>query len=196
MIWSIDMFYSTSDFSRGIYILYNNEPHEIIDYSYHKPGKGASIVRTKLKNLITKSSLSRTFRSGDKLERADLYEKTVQFTYKDGKSFFFIDTENFEEFSLSYKKVGDNHKFLSENMEMKMQFFNEAALNIELPNHISLKVTESHSIKAGNTVGHANKEVLLETGFVCIVPIFIKTGDIIKIDTRTSLYISKENQKH
>ena len=183
--------YTTSDFRRGMKIMYNDEPYEIIEFHHHKPGKGAAIVRTKLKNLMTGIISDPTFRSGDKFHRPEIEEKEGQFLYCADNIYYFMDPASFEQYEVSQKVLGDANNFMSENLVVELLFFEQKALSIQLPNHVLLVITECDPAVKGDTVSGATKAALLSTGFNCQVPLFISTGETIKIDTRTGQYVER-----
>lgn len=182
---------TTSEFRRGARILYQNDPYEIVEFEHHKPGKGAAIVRTRLKNLINGLTTDPTFRSGDKFERPDLNEKEVQFLYETDGIYHFMDPESFEQFEVTKKVLGDAVKFLIDGMPVSLLFYQGRAINIEVPNHVVLVVTECDPAVRGDTVSGATKVAKFQTGFTCQVPLFVNEGDKIRIDTRTASYVER-----
>ena len=182
---------STSDFRRGMRIMYQNDPFEIVDFEHHKPGKGAAIVRTRLKNLISGLTNDPTFRSGDKFERPDLNEKEVQFLYETDGIYHFMDPVSFEQFEVPAKTLGDAKRFLIDGISVSLLFFSGRAINIGLPNHVVLQVVECDPAVRGDTVSGATKSAKFQTGFACQVPLFVNEGDNIRIDTRTAQYVER-----
>ena len=183
--------YGTGDFKKGLRILLNNEPYSIIDFEHFKPGKGNQFTRTKLKNLITGTNLDKTFKSGEKVAIPDVEYQDFSFLYKD-TSFHFMNESSYEQISLSSELLGENQNYLLEGMRVKACLFNEKVVSIELPVTLNLKVKYTEPGFKGNTVsGGATKPATLETGLVVQVPLHIKEGDCLKIDTRTSAYIEK-----
>jgi len=182
---------TTSDFRRGMRILYQNVPYELVDFEHHKPGKGAAIVRTRLKNLITGLTTDPTFRSGDKFERPDLVEKEVQYLYETDGVYHFMDPESFEQFEVPVKVLGDARRFLIDGMVVSLLFYQAKAINIEVPNHVVLEVVECDPAVRGDTVSGATKSAKFQTGFTCQVPLFVNEGDKIRIDTRTGQYVER-----
>lgn len=182
---------TTSDFRRGMRILFQNVPYEITEFEHHKPGKGAAIVRTRLKNLITGLTMDPTFRSGDKFERPDLNEKEVQFLYETDGIYHFMDPESFEQFEVPKKVLGDATKYLIDGMVVFLLFYVGKAINIEVPNHVVLEVVECDPAVRGDTVSGATKNAKFQTGFTCQVPLFINEGDKLRIDTRNGQYVER-----
>jgi elongation factor P len=183
--------YSTSDFRRGMRIMFQNEPYEIVEFEHHKPGKGAAIVRTRLKNLITGFTTDPTFRSGDKVDRPDLNERDVQFLYMSDDVFHFMDPVSYDQFEVPVKVLGQTANFLVDGMPVSLLFYNGKPINIEIPNNVVLQVVECDPAVRGDTVSGATKPAKLQTGFSCQVPLFVNTGDKIKIDRRTGQYIER-----
>lgn len=183
--------HSTSDFRRGLRIMYQNEPYEIVEFEHHKPGKGAAIVRTRLRNLITGLTVDPTFRSGDKVERPDLNERDAQFLYTSEGVFHFMDPQSYDQFEVPVKTLGDAAHFLVDGMAVSLLFYQGKAITIEIPNHVVLQVAECDPAVRGDTVSGATKPAKLQTGYTCQVPLFVNEGDKVKIDTRTGNYIER-----
>ncbi len=183
--------YSTSDFRRGLRILYQNIPYEITEFQNHNPGKGASIVRTRLRNLITGLTIDPTFRSGDKVEQPDLDERDTQFLYAGDDVYHFMDPVSFEQFEVPASTLGDTAHFLVDGLPTKLLFFQGKAITAEVPNHVVLEVTECDPAVRGDTVSGATKPATFNTGHSCHVPLFINMGDKIRVDTRTGDYIER-----
>lgn len=185
--------YSTSDFKKGLAIMYQGEPYRIVECEHHKPGKGAAIVRTKLENLVTGIRADPTFRSGDKVDRPDLEERNGQFLYESEGSYHFMDPASFEQFEVGPSVIGDQKNFMMENMEVQLLFYKGRVISIDLPNHVVLLITECDPAARGDTVSGATKPAKVSTGYVCQVPLFVNEGDKIRIDTRTGEYIERAN---
>ncbi len=185
----------TSDFKKGLKLLIENEPYNLIDFQHTKPGKGNAFTKTKLKNLITGSNLERTFKSSDKFEIPDVEYKTVSFLYSDKTGYHFMDQVNYEQFALLEKDLSPKHLYLKENDEVTMLFFNERAIGIELPNTVTLLVTQTDPGFKGNTVTNTYKPATMETGCVVQVPLHTKIGDLLKIQTENGKYLERINLK-
>lgn len=183
--------HSTSDFKKGLAILYQGEPWEIIDCQHHKPGKGAAIVRTRLRNLLTGISSDPTFRSGEKFAVPDLEERNAQFLYESENEYHFMDPVSFEQFSVNSQTIGDNKNFMYENMEVALLFYQGKAISIKVPNHVVLTVIECDPAVRGDTVSGATKPAKLSTGYSCQVPLFVNLNDKVRIDTRTGEYLER-----
>ena len=183
--------YSTSDFRRGLRIMFQNEPYEIVEFEHHKPGKGAAIVRTRLKNLITGLTTDPTFRSGDKVERPDLHEREVQFLYMTDGIFHFMDPASYDQFEVPEKVLGEAAHFLVDGMAVSLLFYKGKAVNIEIPNHVVLQIVECDPAVRGDTVSGATKPAKMQTGYMVQVPLFVNEGDKVKIDTRSGQYVER-----
>ena len=185
------MYYSTSEFRKGLKIEYKGEPYIIVDFLHVKPGKGGAFVRTKLKNLLTSNVLEETFRSGEKVRIPDLDEKKMQYIYESDGSFCFMDTKSFEQYFLTEKQLGEACGFLKENVSVKALFFAKKPIAIELPNFVNLSVVRTDPGLKGDTASGGTKPATIETGEVIQVPLFINEGDVIKVDTRKREYIER-----
>lgn len=183
--------YSTSDFRRGLRIIFQNEPYQIIDFEHHKPGKGASIVRTRLKNLITGFTIDPTFRSGDKVDVPDLLDREVQFLYKISNIYNFMDPLTYDQFEVDAKVLGSDAQFLTEGLNISLLFYNGNPISLEMPKSVILDVVECSPAVRGDTISGATKPAKFQTGHTCQVPLFINEGDKVKIDTRTGNYIER-----
>lgn len=183
---------STSDFKKGLKVEFKGEPCEIVDFQHVKMGRGGAIVRTKLRNLKTGAVLEETFRSGEKLEKAGLEEKTMQYLYYQDDRYYFMDLETFEQIPLSADQLDDAKSFLKENMNVKILYHKELPISVEIPTFVELVVTKTAPAGfKGDTASGGGKPATLETGAVVRVPFHINEGDTIRIDTRTSEYIER-----
>lgn len=183
--------YDTSDFKKGLKVLIESEPYTIVDFQHVKPGKGNQFTRTKLKNLITGTNLERTFKSGEKFGVPDVMYRDMSFLYKDDHGFNFMDKSNYEQLTLSTELVSDSANYLVENLEVKICFFNDRAVGIEVPKSVNLKVTQTDPGFKGNTVTNTTKPATLETGYVVQVPLHINIGDTLKINTIDGIYVER-----
>ena len=180
---------STNDFHTGLTIELDGDIYMVIDFQPVKPGKGAAFVRSKLKNLRSGSTTERTFRAGEKVPRALIERKEMEYLYASGEEYIFMDTESYEQISLSRETLGDNLKYLKENMHLNILLFKGEILGLELPNSVELKVVETEPGFKGDTAAGGSKPAKLETGLVVQVPFFINEGDVLRIDTRTGEYL-------
>lgn len=184
----------TSDFKKGLKLLIDNEPYTISDFQHIKPGKGNQFTRTKLKNLITGSNLERTFKSGEKFEIPDVEYTDMTFLYNDDDGFHFMNQESFDQVKLSLEDIQPKNLYLLENQSVTMLFFNERAIDIELPKTVVLKVTQTDPGFKGNTVTNTYKPATMETGCVVQVPLHISEGNNLKIDTEEGKYLERVNK--
>ena len=182
---------STSEFRKGAKVEFKDAPYEIIDFQHVKMGRGGAIVRTKLRNLKTGSIIEETFKAGEKLKKPDLEERSMQYLYKQDVSFFFMDTENYEQLPLTADQLGDAKKFIKESMEVKALFYSGSLITVELPIFVELTITKTDPGFKGDTASGGNKPALLESGTTVKVPFHLSEGDVIKVDTRTSEYIER-----
>lgn len=183
--------YEVSDFRNGLKILVDGEPYVITYFQHVKPGKGNAFTRTKIKSLISGRTLEPTFKSGEKFERPDVDERAMQFLYKEGDSYVFMDNRNYEQVNIPEEGLGDSKYFIKENLDVYVLFFNGRAIGITPPRSIDLKVTKCDPGVRGDTVSGAMKPATLETGYTLNVPLFVNEGDLLKIDTVTGEYLSR-----
>ncbi len=184
---------STSDFKRGLKLLIDGEPYTIVEFQHHKPGKGNSVTRTKMKHLITGNNLEKTFKSGEKFGIPDVEYTDMKFLYSDESGFHFMNSENFEQLDMDPSIIGDAKYYLLEDMEVKICFFNERAVGLEVPKTVNLKVAQTDPGLKGNTVSNTTKPATLETGLVVHVPLHISEGDLLKINTEEAKYMERVN---
>ena len=187
--------YDLSDFKKGLKILIEGQPYTVVDFQHVKPGKGNQFTRTKLKHLLNGSNLERTFKSGEKFEVPDVAFKDMNFLYKDEAGFNLMDQSSYEQVSLNPELVGDDANYLTENLQVKVVFFNDRAVGIEVPKSVNLKVTQTDPGFKGNTVSNTFKPATLETGYVVQVPLHIAEGDLLKINTTDGSYVERVNLK-
>jgi elongation factor P len=181
----------TSQFRNGLKIELDGEPYVIIFFQHVKPGKGGAFVRTKVRNLKTGKVLDRRFRSGERVEEADVEERRMQFLYLDGDQLVFMDNDSYEQTPFSAEQVGDARKFLKENLDVDVVFWRGRPINIELPNFIEARITQCEPGEKGDTASNVTKPAVLETGAVVQVPLFIKEGEMIRVDTRSGEYVER-----
>ena len=183
----------TSRFRNGVKIELDGEPFVIVYFQHVKPGKGGAFVRTKVKNLKSGRVLDRRFRSGEKVEEADVEQRKMQFLYRDGDQLVFMDNDTYEQTPFSVEQVGDARKYLQENLDVDVVFWRGQPLNIELPAFINARITHCDPGVKGDTAQGATKPATLETGAVVQVPLFIKEGETVRVDTRTGEYVERVN---
>ncbi len=182
---------SAGDFRNGITIEYENSIYQIIEFQHVKPGKGAAFVRTKLKNIISGGVVEKTIRPTEKCPQARIDRKDMQYLYEDGDLYYFMDTESYDQVGLNADKVGDSLKFVKENEMVKVCSHNGNVFAIEPPLFVELTITDTEPGFKGDTATGASKPATVETGATVSVPLFVNTGDVIKIDTRTGEYLSR-----
>jgi elongation factor P len=182
---------STAEFKNGAKIEIEGEPFIIVEFQHVKPGKGGAFVRTKLKSLKSGNIMDRTYRSGEKLDTPNLEEKTMQYLYATGEEYHFMDTETYEQISLSAAQLGDSVKWLKENMNLQMLYHNGNPINIEVPMFLELKVVQTDPGVRGDTASGGKKPATLETGAIVMVPLYLEEGEVIKVDTRTNEYLER-----
>ena len=180
--------YQPTDLKKGVVCQLDGKPYRVIEYSQKVMGRGGSIVNVKLKNLIDGSVIPKTFKGQDKIERAEVSNKAVQYLYSDDAMFYFMDPETFEQFELGVDLVDTATNYLKEGDMLNLQFFGAKVINVELPKNLYLEVTYTEDVVKGDTTSSVLKEATLETGLAVKVPAFIKTGDIISVDTATGEY--------
>ncbi len=183
----------TNSIHKGTVLKLEGNLWATIEFQHVNPGKGGAFVRTKLKNVTTGSIMEKTFRSGDKVEDAQIEERKATFQYQD-EMFHFMDVQNFETYSLPEDVVGTDKQWMKENMEVSIELYEGRPITLMLPNFVIMKVTTSENWVKGDTVSGSLKPVIVETGASVSVPLFIKQDELIKIDTRSGEYIERVNK--
>lgn len=183
--------YSTAEFKKGLKIELDGVPYAIADFQHVKPGKGGAFVRTKLKSLLTGRVLDQTFRSGEKVKRPDLMEREMQYLYREGDTFCMMDNETYEQIMITEDQVGEARLFLTENLDVKILFFNQQPVAVDLPLFVQLEVAQTEPGVKGDTAAGGTKPATLESGVTIQVPLFISEGERVKVDTRTGTYIER-----
>jgi len=183
---------STAEFKKGLRIVFDGNPYTIVDFQHVKPGKGGAFVRTKLKHMRLGKVIDNTFRSGEKVELVDFEEKHMQFLYRDDR-YNFMDTETYEQVSLSADEVGDAREYLRENTEVDVLYIAGSPAGVELPNFVELAIARTDPGVRGDTAQGGTKPATLETGAVVQVPLFVKEGERIRVDTRSGEYFERVN---
>lgn len=184
--------YQTTDFRKGLKIELEGKPYLIVEFQHVNPGKGSAFVRTRLRNLETGQVIERTFKAGvDTVETPDMEEKEMEFNYSDPEGFHFMDQVTFEMVHLTNDQVGDNKNYLQEGIKVFILYYNARPISIELPNFVNLKVVQTDPGLKGDTAAGGFKKAILETGLQVNVPLFIKEGETLKIDTRSGEYLER-----
>ncbi|MGI6405234.1 MAG: elongation factor P [Syntrophaceticus sp.] len=182
---------STNDLRTGLTIDVDGEVYSVVEFQHVKPGKGAAFVRTKLKNMRTGRVVEQTFRAGEKVNRAHIERKEMQYLYREAESIVFMDNETYEQVSITEDQLGDNINYLQENMNIFVLIYNGELMGIDLPHSVELKVATTEPGVRGDTASGATKSATLETGLVIQVPLFVDEGDIVKVDTKTGEYLER-----
>lgn len=185
---------SVTDFKTGLTIEIDNDLYTVIDFMHVKPGKGSAFVRSKLRNIRTGYTVERTFNANEKVEPARIDFRDMQYLYKSGDDYTFMDSENYEQLTIPESKMGDAPKYLKENMQVEIQKFHNEILGVQLPNAVELEVVATDPSFKGDTATGGTKPATLETGAVVNVPFFIEVGDVLQVDTRTNQYLKRANK--
>lgn len=184
--------YRTTDFRKNLKLEVEGKPYVIVDFQHINPGKGSAFVRTKMKNLETGQMLERTFKAGvDTFNVPDVEQREVEYNYADGEGYHFMDQTTFESIQLNPDQVGDSKYYMQEGIKIELLFYNGRPIAIELPNFVNLKVTQTDPGLKGDSAAGGMKKAILETGLQVSVPLFIKEGEVLKIDTRTGEYVER-----
>lgn len=182
---------SVNDFKTGMTIKVNDDIWQVIDFQHVKPGKGAAFVRSKLRNMRTGTIQDKTFRAGEKVERAHIESHSMQYLYSSGDTHTFMDNHTFEQIEMQTSQIEYELNFLKENMNVNIVMYEGETLGIQLPNTVELTVTETEPGLKGDTQSGGSKPATLETGYTVQVPLFINQGDTLVIDTRSGEYTSR-----
>lgn len=177
-----------TNLKKGTVFQWEGEPFRVVDYNQKVMGRGGSIVNVRVKSLLSGKVLEKTFKGNEQLDSADVTTQAVQYLYNDGSTFFFMNEESFNQFEVPADLVGDGAGYIKEGDRVQLQFFNERAINVELPKNVPLKVTYTEGAVKGDTSSSITKNATLETGLTIKVPAFIKQGDVISVDTATGAY--------
>lgn len=184
---------SVNDFKTGLTIEVDNDIWQVMEFQHVKPGKGAAFVRSKLRNLRTGVIQEKTFRAGEKVSRAHIERRKMQYLYASGEQHAFMDSETFEQIEFSSSQIEYELNFLKENMEVQVISYESEMIGVELPNTVELEVVDTEPGIKGDTVSGGSKPATLETGYTVQVPLFINQGDKLIIDTRSGEYVSRAN---
>jgi elongation factor P len=182
---------STNDFKTGVTVEIDGDAWQVVEFQHVKPGKGAAFVRAKMRNLCTGAVVERTFNAAERLPNAEVVRREMQYLYASDDMYVFMDNETYEQIELNKDQLGNAINFLKENMNVKINSFNDRILGVELPNTVELKVVETEPGIKGDTATGGSKNATLDTGYVVKVPLFINEGDVLRIDTRTGEYIER-----
>jgi elongation factor P len=180
-----------NDLRKGVTFTLDGQLYKVLEYSHNKPGRGNATIRTKCVNLKTGVNAERTFQSGDRVQDIRLDHRQAQYLYNDGHLYYFMDMVTYEQTPLTADALGDNINYLKENLEVKLTFYEELPIDIELPAAVDLKVVDSEPGVRGDTASAANKLATTESGLKVQVPLFVNVGDTIRVDTRAGNYITR-----
>jgi elongation factor P len=180
---------SITDLKKGTLFQWEGQPFRVIDYKQKVIGRGGSIVNVRIKSLLSGGKvLEKTFKGNEQIDSADITSQTVQYLYNDGSTFFFMNEKSFEQFEVPADLMEDSAGFIKEGDSIQLQFFNNRPISVELPKNVPLKVTYTENAVKGDTSTSITKDAKLETGLTIRVPAFIKTGDVVSVDTATGAY--------
>jgi elongation factor P len=183
--------YDTSDIRKGLKVRMDGQPYVVVEHQFVKPGKGQAFTRTRLKNMISGSVLDRTFKSGEKLEKADLEERQMQYLYPEGDGRVFMDTQSYDQIRLTEEQLAENVHYLLDGTMVDVLFYEGKPIDIKPPMFVELRVAETEPGFKGDTSSGATKSAKLETGLSINVPLFVNEGDVLKVDTRTVSYVER-----
>lgn len=182
---------NSSDLKKGLKVLVEGEPYDIIECNFVKPGKGQALYKLKLRNLLKGTIIAPTYRSGDSLEQADVRKSNGSYLYRDADGFIFMEDETFDQHTISTEKLGDVAKFLLDGAKCELLFYNDQLIGVDPPAHVIMEVTYTEPAARGNTTANVTKPATVETGAEVQVPGFIDQGEKIKVDARTGAYIER-----
>ncbi|HIE39461.1 MAG TPA: elongation factor P [Anaerolineae bacterium] len=175
----------------GVTFTMDGQLYKVLEYQHYKPGRGKAIIRTKLRNLRTGATIQHNFLSGDRVEDIRIERRGVQYLYNDGDLYHFMDTETFDQMALSAAALAEQARYLKEGMELVIAVYEGQPLEVELPTAVDLEVVDAEMAVAGDTATGATKKATLETGLEVQVPLFVQTGDVVRVDTRTGQYVTR-----
>ena len=184
-----------NELRKGVTFENDGNLFKVLEYHHNKPGRGSATIKIKARNLLTGSNIEKTFNSGERVQDVRLEYHNAQYLYHDEAFYFFMDNENFEQYPLESEVLEDSINFLKENMDVKITFYNEKAIDVELPLSVDIEVTFAEMAVKGDTATGQTKRVETETGAIVNTPYFIETGDIIRVDTRSGEYITRVSQQ-
>src|SRR3989344_88603 len=182
---------TTAEFHKGMFVDFKSEPHQIVEFQHVNPGKGSAFVRTRLKSLKNGRVQEFTYKAGEGVDEIEIVTREMQYLYHEGENYAFMDNASYEQFSVSETVLGEHANYLKENETYQLMVMDEVVMGIRFPKKVRLRVTETDEAVKGNTVSGATNPAALETGVTIQVPLFIKTGDTIGIDTETGAYTER-----
>jgi len=185
----------TSDIRKGLKMMVDGQPYVVIDFQFVKPGKGQAFTRVKIRNMATGAVLERTYKSGEKIEQADVEERQLQYIYPEGTDFVFMDADTGEQITVPGDKVGDDSRWLSDGMTLGVTLFKGLPIGVSMPAHVVLQIVNSEPGIKGDTASGATKPATVSTGATVNVPLFVQEGEWVKIDTRDGSYLERVNKR-
>jgi elongation factor P len=189
------MSYSAADLRKGLRIELEGVPYELTDFNFVKPGKGQAMYKCRIRNMLTGSVIDRTFRAVDKIDTPNLEVRDLKYSYPEGDHFVFMDPKSYEQFTVDAKVIGEKKYFLTEELDVSILYHNGLAVSIELPAYVEKKIAETEPGVRGDTATNVTKPAKLENGYEVLVPLFINSGDTIRIDTRTGDYFERVSKR-
>jgi elongation factor P len=183
--------YTSADLRKGLKIILDGAPYVVTWFEFSKPGKGQALYRTKMRNMISGISLERTYRAGETFEPASLEERKMQYLYKEGDQYHFMDNKSYEQVAITEEALGDARNYLIENLEVEVLFFGDRPIGVEPPKFVNLKVIKTDTWVKGDTSGADYKPATVQTGYELRIPPFVEEGEVIVIDTRTGEYSTR-----
>jgi elongation factor P len=182
-----------SELRKNAKLQMDGHPYVVTDFQFVKPGKGQGLYKCRLKNMITGATIDRTWRSGERLEAANVESKRMQYLFADGNGYTFMDNESYEQVAISADLIGDDSNFLLDQLEVDVLFYNNRPVGVTLPSHIVLTIVEAEPGVKGDSANNPTKMATLQTGYKLQVPLFVKEGEKVKVDTRTGEYVERVN---
>ena len=187
--------YDTSNLRKGLKIVVDGKPYTVVEAQFVKPGKGQAFTRTRIKNLLTGAVIERTFKSGEKLEPADVQTRDMTFIYPEGDGFVFMDAESGDQITIPAETLGDSKDYLTDGLAVEVVFHKGEAIDVNMPAHVELEITKCDPGVRGDTASNVTKPAILSTGAVVQVPLFVNENEWIKVDTRTGAYMERVNRR-
>lgn len=184
----------TTDIRKGLKMMLDNNPYLVVEAQFVKPGKGQAFTRVKIRNMVTAAMLERTFKSGESVEVADVEQRMMQYIYPDGADFVFMDPVSGEQFTIEGEKIAEDSRWLSDGMSINVTLHNGLPIGVDLPANVILQITECEPGIKGDTASGATKPATLSTGAVINVPLFVKDGEWVKVDTADGKYLERVNR--
>ncbi|MCU0684084.1 MAG: elongation factor P [Polyangiaceae bacterium] len=185
----------TSDIRKNVKLMVDGAPYTVVDFQFVKPGKGQAFTRVKIRNMATGAVLERTYKSGEKLEPADVEERTMTYIYPEGDKYVFMDPQSGEQVYINADKVGEESRFMLDGLEVNVVLWNGQPIGVTLPSHVVIQITHSEPGIKGDTASNVTKPATLSTGAVVQVPLFVNEGEWVKVDTRTGDYLERVNKR-